>query len=99
MELIVFYLVLALIPAIVAGRKGRSAAGFFLFAVFLTPILALIVALIIDGRTTVPDYQAYRCGWCQKPLDPSWRQKCKHCNSKFSEFPPVPPTALSRPAV
>ena len=35
MALLLIYLGLALIPAIVAGRKGRSAAGFFLFAFVL----------------------------------------------------------------
>jgi NADH:ubiquinone oxidoreductase subunit 3 (subunit A) len=61
--LIVTYLVLALIPALVASRKGRSALGFFLLAVVLTPLLSLIVALIIDPGREHPTTKEKTAAW------------------------------------
>jgi hypothetical protein len=52
--LIVFiWVMLAFWPARVAGRKGHSFFGFFLFSLVFFPA-ALIVAYLVGDRTTAP---------------------------------------------
>jgi len=46
---VVVWIALAFWPARVAGRKGHSFMGFFIFSLFLFPA-ALIVAYIVDDR-------------------------------------------------
>ncbi len=47
------WLALAFWPARVAGRKGRSFLGFFIFSLFFFP-LALLVAYLLPGKTNKP---------------------------------------------
>jgi hypothetical protein len=48
--LLLLPLVLGVIPAVLARRKGRSFAGFWVFGVFFLPF-ALAVVLLADDRT------------------------------------------------
>jgi hypothetical protein len=50
--LAIIWVCLAFWPARVAGRKGHSFLGFFIFSLFLWPV-ALIVAYVVDDRTAV----------------------------------------------
>ena len=50
--LAVIWVLLAFWPARVAGRKGHSFLGFFIFSLFLWPA-ALIVAYVVEDRTVV----------------------------------------------
>jgi len=43
----IYYLIISLIPTIIALEKNRSAFGFFLLSIFVNPIAAIITALII----------------------------------------------------
>ncbi|MEO6941135.1 MAG: hypothetical protein ABI444_13555 [Candidatus Kapaibacterium sp.] len=45
--ILVVYLGFCLIPTRMAKKKGRSAFGLFVLAVFFTPIVALIVILLL----------------------------------------------------
>ena len=49
----VIWIAIAFWPARVAGRKGHSFIGYFVFVVFLFPA-ALIVAYLVPDRTHVP---------------------------------------------
>ena len=49
---IVVWIALAFWPARVAGRKGHSFFGFFVFSLFFFPA-ALIVAYLVSDRTAV----------------------------------------------
>ncbi len=42
-----FYLIISLIPTIIALEKNRSALGFFLLSIFVNPVAAIITVLII----------------------------------------------------
>ena len=53
----VIWIALALWPARVAGRKGHSFFGYFIFSLFFFPA-ALIVAYLVQDRTTVRDRPA-----------------------------------------
>ena len=50
--LAIIWVALAFWPARVAGRKGHSFLGFFIFSLFFWPV-ALIVAYVVDDRTAV----------------------------------------------
>jgi hypothetical protein len=50
--LAIIWVMLAFWPARVAGRKGHSFLGFFIFSLFLWPA-ALIVAYLVEDRTAV----------------------------------------------
>jgi hypothetical protein len=49
----VIWIAIAFWPARVAGRKGHSFIGYFIFSLFFFPA-ALIVAYLVDNRTMVP---------------------------------------------
>ena len=49
--LAVIWIALAFWPARVAGRKGHSFIGYFIFSLFFFP-LALLVAYMVGDRTT-----------------------------------------------
>ncbi len=50
----VIWIAIAFWPARVAGRKGHSFIGYFIFSLFFFPA-ALIVAYLVDNRALVPD--------------------------------------------
>ena len=47
------WVVIAFWPARVAGRKGHSFIGYFIFSLFFFPA-AIIVAYLVQDRTEVP---------------------------------------------
>jgi hypothetical protein len=49
---VVIWIALAFWPARVAGRKGHSFIGYFIFSLFLWPA-ALIVAYLVPNRVLV----------------------------------------------
>jgi hypothetical protein len=49
----VVWIAVAFWPARVAGRKGHSFAGFFIFSLFFFPA-ALITAYLVGNRTLAP---------------------------------------------
>jgi hypothetical protein len=49
---VIVWVALAFWPARVAGRKGHSFLGYFIFSLFFWPA-ALIVAYIVEDRTMV----------------------------------------------
>jgi hypothetical protein len=50
--LVAIWVALAFWPARVAGRKGHSFLGYFIFSLFFWPA-ALIVAYVVEDRTRV----------------------------------------------
>ena len=50
--LVIIWVALAFWPARVAGRKGHSFLGYFIFSLFFWPA-ALIVAYLVEDRTTL----------------------------------------------
>ena len=59
----VIWIAIAFWPARVAGRKGHSFIGYFIFSLFFFPA-AIIVAYLVHDRTQVP-------GGGQRPLSAS----------------------------
>ena len=50
MEILVGWLIFSFIVAIAAGSRGRSGIGWFILGIFISPILALILVLILPNR-------------------------------------------------
>ena len=50
---VVIWIAIAFWPARVAGRKGHSFIGYFIFSLFFFPA-AIIVAYLVHDRTEVP---------------------------------------------
>jgi hypothetical protein len=66
----IVYLALCIIAAVIAGNKGRSAFGFFVLAVLLSPLIGIIAALIAR-----PDIK----GQEKKQLATGDMKKCPYC--------------------
>jgi hypothetical protein len=49
---IFLWIIVSIIPSVIAHRKGRSWFGFLLLSLFFTPIIGLIVVLIMSPVTT-----------------------------------------------
>lgn len=91
-----FYLVLGLIPALIAQRKGRSFIGYWAFGTFFF-IIALIVALVVsppNGRSN----GRVACLRCAELLAPG-AVMCRFCGLAFDEplHGPATPPAGERP--
>jgi hypothetical protein len=50
MEIIIFWILLCIIPTVIANKKGRSGCGFFLLSVVLSPIVGIIIALLVEDK-------------------------------------------------
>lgn len=58
--ILIAWIAIAFWPARVAGRKGHSFLGFFIFSLFFFPA-ALIVAYLVDDRTkAAPAHATYQ---------------------------------------
>lgn len=89
---IALWLILCVIVAYVASQRGHSGAGFLLLALFISPILGLIIVLCLRPRpksgiatqADVSAYLAYRAAQQQK------------AGSRSPSQPPPPPGRLPR---
>jgi len=43
---------LSLVAGTIAGNKGRSSVGFFFLALFLSPVIGILAALVASGLPT-----------------------------------------------
>jgi hypothetical protein len=68
------WLALCLISGSIAARKGRSALGFFLLSVLLTPVVGILAALVADTNTWVLEARAWadgsqrKCPFCAEMI-------------------------------
>lgn len=68
MEIVFFWVVMALVVAVVAAKRGRSAFGWFLYGMLIWPV-ALIHALVAAPTAQAEARRAATGG----------RVKCRHC--------------------
>ncbi len=73
MEIFLFWLGLSILAGVIAAGKGRSGLGFFLLAVFLSPLIGLIAALCVRPREVLDAQRARASG-----VYGGWR-RCPHC--------------------
>ena len=84
MELIAFWLIVAVATAIVASSKGRASFGWFILGAFFSLIALLLVIVLPSQKAPPRDPNApspdthVRCPDCREFVYKDAR-KCKHC--------------------
>ena len=81
MTLLIGWLVLALLVGVVAGARGRSGFGWFLFACVLSPLIGFIVVALLPSLQDTQGRIA--CPAC-KELVLEEALKCKHCGTALT---------------
>ncbi len=77
----VLWLVLCYAVAAYAGKKGRSAVGFFLLSLFLSPLIGF---LFVAASPTDPRRLGLKqCPQCAEWVQPS-ALKCRFCGTNFA---------------
>jgi len=54
-----FYMIFLFVPSMIAMKKNRSAWGFFILSLFITPFISLAIALIVSPAKTISAYEDY----------------------------------------
>lgn len=91
----------SLIAGAIAGSKGRSAFGFFLLSIILTPLIGVTAALIISSdagtleRRGLAEGHLRKCTACAEPVRRE-AVKCKHCGSNLQPIVEPPPGLLAK---
>lgn len=91
MEYLPFWLVLALIVAIAASRRGRSGVGWFFLAAFISPFLAFLLLLALGRGNAALDVATpathVRCPDCRELVFRD-AKRCRHCGiTLVPQFP------------
>lgn len=91
MGLILGWLVFAIVVAIIAPSRGRSAFGWFLLSLLISPVLGLILVLALPKRGSaavsrdesgapITAATHVRCPDCREVVRKD-AKKCKHCGA------------------
>lgn len=110
-SLLVFWVIFAVIVAIAANSRGRSAIGWFLLAILISPLLALIAVLVMGpgSRNAVQPAQAINaspavaadprkaCPDCGEQV-PVIARICRFCRYEFKDVPANPPGGVGSPS-
>lgn len=87
MELFFFWLLMALVVALVANSKGRSAGLWFFYGLIIWP-LALIHAFFLNKTVEALEQEKQKMGEIRCPNCAGWVYKeakaCPHCQSQLS---------------
>lgn len=84
-----FWFLFAIACAVFASNRGRSAIGWFVIAVLLSPLIALIFLLVTkdlsrSAAQTVPNETTHvRCPACAEFVLPQ-ATVCKHCGTALA---------------
>ena len=103
-SVLLFWTIFAVIVAIAANARGRSAIGWFLLAIFLSPLLALIAVLVMapgSSKAVQPPQVVYAapvapveprkpCPQCGEQV-PLIARICRFCRYEFKDMPAPTP--------
>lgn len=102
MPLALLWLFLAIIVAVYAARRGRSAIGWFLLACVISPLIAFLLCLAVgpaDTAASEPSAESHvKCPDCRELVLRDARV-CKHCGAKLvPQDVPAAPVRAAAPA-
>lgn len=91
MEIVIGWLICAIVVAVIASNRGRSGFGWFLIAALLSPLIGLILVLVFPKRGVaamatdetgqkITAETHVRCPDCRELVRKDAR-KCKHCGT------------------
>jgi phosphotransferase system glucose/maltose/N-acetylglucosamine-specific IIC component len=82
MEIALFWIGFAIIVGVGAAARGRSALGWAILGLVISPLLALVLLLLLPNRKTAPGTPTpethVRCPDCRELVLKDAR-RCKHC--------------------
>lgn len=87
MEFAFFWFAFSVLVAVMAAKAGRSALGYFVLSLFISPLLCFLLLAIL-GKVKEPDANApspethVKCPDCRELVLKDAR-KCKHCGCKL----------------
>lgn len=88
MEFLLFWLVFCGIAAAIASNKGRSAVGFFVLSIFISPLLGILIALVSQPNTEAVESKklsagdARKCPFCAE-LIKAEATVCRYCGREM----------------
>jgi hypothetical protein len=84
MEIIIFSLLLALIPAFLAKSKGKSFAKWYLISALISPLIGLLIVLFLKKdesaleRQKMEDENLVKCSSCAELIKKE-AKICRYC--------------------
>lgn len=88
METLVFLIVFGIIVMLIAGRKGRSRFGWFLYGMAIFPVALVHILVARDLMVPIPDEmdpsKVKICPRCAETIKLA-ALVCKHCGHEMSE--------------
>lgn len=97
MEIFLFWLIFSIIVGVAAGARGRSGIGWFVLAMVISPLLALILLVLLPklaGAGAAPTNKTHvKCPDCAELVLREARV-CKHCGCRLTPQPIETPAEL-----
>jgi len=97
LEAFLLWFIFAIVVAVGAAARGRSGLGWFVLAMIISPLLAVILLFLLPanpGVSTGPTPDTHvKCPDCAE-LVLAEAKVCKHCGCRL-----VPQAAAAKPAV
>jgi hypothetical protein len=86
-ELLIIWVIAALLAVVIAGTKGRSEAGWAFLTLLLSPLVLLILLVLPKLDPEAPSADTHvRCPDCAELVRREARV-CKHCGRSLTPAP------------